>query len=130
MVNDPIADFLTRVRNAIARQKKEFSVPATNMIIAIAKIMKEEGYINNYEVKKNSPQDELIIKLKYVNGQPAIRELKRVSKPGVRRYMGYNQIPRIKQGLGISIFSTPSGIMTGKKAKQAKVGGEFLCTIW
>lgn len=130
MVNDPIADFLTRVRNAIARKKQELVLPSTNMIEAMAQILKEEGFIEDFEVEPNDVQNKIIIKLKYVNGAPVIRKLERISKPGVRSYMGYREIPRVKQGLGISIFSTPSGVMTGENARKNRVGGEYLCRIW
>ncbi len=130
MVNDSIADFLTRIRNAITRKKQELTLPSTKMLEAMARILKEEGFIEDYEVEKEKIQDTITIKLKYINGVPAIRKLERVSKPGVRSYMGYRDIPRVKQGLGISIFSTPSGVMTGETARENHVGGEYLCRIW
>ena len=130
MVNDTIADFLTRVRNAIASKKTDLILPSSKMIESIAKILKEEGFIEDYEVVKSEIQNNLKIKLKYVNGVPAITKLERVSKPGVRFYKGYKQILRIKRGIGISIFSTPRGVMTGDHAREERVGGEFLCRIW
>ncbi|MBN1331305.1 30S ribosomal protein S8 [Candidatus Dojkabacteria bacterium] len=133
MVNDPIADFLTRIRNAIARKQKTLNVPSTKMLEAIAAILKEEGYILDYKVeepKEKEVQKQLNLKLKYINGESAIKELIRISKPGVRIYSGYRDIGRIKYGLGISILTTPKGLLTGKKAKEEQVGGELLCKIW
>jgi len=130
MVNDTIADFLTRVRNALAREKQEITLPSSKMLEAMAKILKEEGFILDYKVEKAEPQNSLTIKLRYVDGESAIARLERVSKPGVRRYMGYRDIPRVKRGIGIAIFSTPQGLMTGKEAREKKVGGEYLCNIW
>ena len=131
MVNDPIADFLTRIRNAIARKKESLTVPSSKMLEAIASILKEEGYILDYEVSgEDKVQKELTLKLKYVNGKPAITKLIRVSKPGVRIYAGYKDVARVKQGLGLNILTTPKGVMTGKQAKDKQVGGELLCKIW
>ena len=131
MVNDPIADFLTRIRNAIARKKESLSVPSSKMLESIAAILKEEQYILDYEVVDDGGvQKELILKLKYVNGVSSITNLTRVSKPGVRIYSGYRDVSRVKYGLGINILTTPKGLMTGKKAKQERVGGELLCKIW
>jgi len=130
MVNDTIADFLTRIRNALARQKQEIDVPSSNMLVAMAKILKQEGFIEDYSVVKATPQNALNITLKYADGKSVIYKLQRVSKPGVRRYMGYRNIPRVKRGVGIAIFSTPQGLMTGKEAREKQVGGEYLCNIW
>lgn len=130
MVNDPIADFLTRIRNGISRKKSEVVLPSSKMLEAIAKIMKEEGFILDYSVEEVKPQNQLSVKLKYVNGKSAIEKMDRVSKPGVRNYLGYREIPRIKRGLGIAVFSTPNGVMTGATARDTKIGGEYLCKIW
>lgn len=130
MVNDTIADFLTRIRNALARQKQEIDVPSSNMLVAMAKILKQEGFIEDYSVVKATPQNALNITLKYADGKSVIYKLQRVSKPGVRRYMGYRNISRVKRGVGIAIFSTPQGLMTGKEAREKQVGGEYLCNIW
>lgn len=130
MVNDPIADFLARLRNAIARKTEKIVSPSSKMIESIAKILKDEGFIIDYKIIDQKPQNNIEISLKYVNGMPAIQSLKRISKPGVRNYLGYRDIPRVKNGLGISILSTPRGVMTGKNAKGEKVGGEYLCEIW
>ncbi|MBL8014931.1 MAG: 30S ribosomal protein S8 [Candidatus Doudnabacteria bacterium] len=129
-MTDPIADFLTRIRNAQQREKQELQVPATKMIVAITEILKKEGFIKDYQLVDTEPQKTLSVELKYVNGVAAIRDLKRVSKPGVRRYVGYKDIPHVMRGLGVAILSTPKGIMTGKQARVEKTGGEFICTVY
>lgn len=130
MITDPIGDLLTRIRNAQERRQDVVSMPSTKMIVAIAEILKSEGFISGYEVVEVEPQNELKIQLKYVNGVPAIRELKRISKPGIRRYRGYRTIKSIKNGLGVSIFSTPMGVISGEEAVKNKVGGEYLCYVY
>lgn len=130
MVNDPIGDFLTRIRNAQERKKETVELPSSKMLEGLATILKEEGFINNFEVKNSDVQNEIMVSLKYVNGTPAIRSLKRVSKPGLRKYRGYKEIKAIKQGMGINIFSTPKGVLTGKEARNQKVGGEYICDIY
>lgn len=130
LISDPIADFLSRIRNAQQREKNELQVPATKMLVQIAEILKSEGFIDSFEVLDTEPQKTLEVSLKYVNGVPAIRTLKRISKPGIRRYVGYRDIPKVMNGLGIAIVSTPSGVMTGQKARASKVGGEFICMIY
>lgn len=130
-VNDPISDMLTRIRNAGMAQKTETSMPATKILVAIAKILKEEGYIADFEVTEKRPQDVLTIALSYgPDKRHAIREIKRVSKPGLRVYAGKNEIPRVKSGLGIAIVSTPEGVLSGYEARRRGVGGEVLCTVW
>lgn len=129
MVSDPIGDFLTRLRNASLRRHDEVVVPSTRMIVSIAEILKKEGFINDYKVTEQKPQNELTVQMKYVNGQPAISELERVSKPGIRRYRGYREIKSVKNGLGIAIFSTPEGLKTGEEAKKEKLGGEYICNV-
>lgn len=130
-VNDPISDMLTRIRNAGMAQKTETSMPATKILVAIAKILKEEGYIADFEVTEKRPQDVLTIALSYgPDKRHAIREIKRVSKPGLRVYAGKNEIPRVKSGLGIAIVSTPEGVISGYEARRRGVGGEVLCTVW
>ncbi|HLU36491.1 MAG TPA: 30S ribosomal protein S8 [Thermomicrobiales bacterium] len=130
-VNDPISDMLTRIRNAGMAQKPDTSMPATKILVAIAKILKEEGYIEDYSVIEKRPQDQLVIKLSYgPDKRHTIRELKRVSKPGLRVYAGKNEIPRVKSGLGIAIVSTPEGVLSGYEARRRGVGGEVLCTVW
>lgn len=132
MVNDPIADLLTRIRNGLERTKREVRVPSSKMLEAITSILKEEGYVSDFKVEENEAgRKEIVIELKYDNkGKSAIRKIARVSKPGLRVYRGYRDIPQVLNGLGVSIFSTPKGIMTGKSAKTQQVGGEYLCKIW
>lgn len=126
MLTDPIADMLTRIRNAHLALHKEVSVPSSKMKQALAAILKQEGYINDY----NTDEKAITIALKYHKGKPAIAGLKRVSKPGRRVYVGSSQIPRVQNGLGICIVSTSSGVLDGVSAHEKKVGGELLCEIW
>jgi small subunit ribosomal protein S8 len=126
MVNDKVADLLARIRNAQQRKQKELSVPETRMVKAIVEILKTEGYIEDFSVENGN----ILIVLKYIAKKSAITHLERISKPGVRVYKDYQEIPRVLNGLGIGIFSTSKGVMTGKKAKLEKVGGEYLCNIW
>lgn len=130
MVTDPIADMLTRIRNANAMRYKEVEIPSSKVKAEIARILKEEGFINDYKVKKNNVQDVIVLNLKYNNKERVITGLKRISKPGLRVYAKANEIPRVLNGLGIAIISTSQGIMTGKDAKAANLGGEVLAYIW
>lgn len=127
---DPIADFLARVRNAASAGKEEVLVPFSKMKAEIARILMEEGYIWSYEVDTTAKHPRLKLKIKYQGKKPVLRSLRRESKPGVRKYVGVDDIPRVLGGLGISILSTSRGLMTGAKAKKAKLGGELLATIW
>lgn len=130
-VNDPISDMLTRIRNAGMAQKSETTMPATKILIAIADILKKEGYIRNYSVIEKHPQNQLSIELSYgPDKRHTIRELKRISKPGLRVYAGKDKLPRVKSGLGIAIVSTPDGVITGYEARRRGIGGEVLCTVW
>lgn len=135
-VNDPIGDFLTRIRNAQQRNHEYVTAPSSKMLEAIADILKKENFVEDYEVEDVKPQKKLIVKLRYADNEfsnepvPAIQNSQRVSKPGVRKYVGYRDIPTIKNGLGISIISTPQGVMKGDDAKTNKVGGELLCYVW
>ena len=130
-VTDPIADLLTRIRNANQMRYQEVSVPSSKMKLEIVRILKEEGYIENYKVEKNDVQDNINITLKYgKNKERVISGLKRISKPGLRVYAKAEEIPTVLNGLGISIVSTPNGVMTGKEAKKQNVGGEVLAYIW
>lgn len=132
-VNDPIADMLTRIRNAVAARHDTVSMPASKLKIAIAKVLKDEGFIRDYTVvqEEGRAQSELRIELNYLGRkQPAINGLKRVSKPGLRVYVQRRQIPRVYGGLGIAILSTPKGVMTGQQARRESVGGELLCYVW
>jgi small subunit ribosomal protein S8 len=128
---DPIADMLTRIRNASLAQHESVQIPASKTKLAIAKILKEEGFITDYEVLRGKPQRVLKLILKYdKNKKPFISGLERVSKPGIRIYVGSQEIPRVLGGLGVSILSTPKGLMTGKQAWRNKIGGELLCNVW
>ena len=129
-MNDPISDFLTRIRNACAAQQEQVLIPFSKMKAELSRILQEEGYIWGYEVDTSATHPRLKLKLKYQDKTPVIRKIDRVSKPGLRKYVGHDEIPRVLGGLGISILSTPRGIMTGAKARKANVGGELLATIW
>lgn len=131
MQTDPIADMLTRIRNAGMIQQKQVVMPSSKMKVSIAKVLQEEGFISNYTVTDDVPQPNLILSLKYTGrGVPVITGLQRVSKPGRRVYLGYREIPWVRSGLGINIISTPKGLMTGRKARRGKVGGEVICNVW
>jgi len=131
MVTDPIADMLTRIRNAILARHDFVLVPASRMKASIAKVLKDEGFIRDYEVLRGKPQRMIKIYLKYLDKkEPALNGLKRVSRPGLRIYVGRSEIPRVYGGLGISVLSTPKGVMTGQQAWRQRVGGELLCYIW
>jgi len=130
-VNDPISDMLTRIRNAGMARKPEVLMPSTKVLVAIAKVLKDEGYIGEYEVIEKSPQNQLKIALRYgADKKHSIREIRRVSKPGLRVYAGKDAIPRVKSGLGIAIVSTPEGVLTGYEARRRGIGGEVLCTVF
>ena len=130
-VSDPIADMLTRIRNAILVRHDSVAVPSSRMKQAIAKILKEEGFIADYEVLKGKTHRAIKLHLKYdEKNQPIISGLERVSKPGLRVYVGQNEIPRVYGGLGVAILSTAKGIMTGQQAWRRKIGGELLCYVW
>ena len=130
MVTDPIADMLTRIRNANSMRYKEVEVPASKIKIEIARILKEEGFISDYKVKKNNIQDILVLNLKYSGKERVITGLKRISKPGLRVYAKAEEIPTVLSGLGIAIISTSKGIMTDKNARKNSLGGEVLAYIW
>jgi small subunit ribosomal protein S8 len=129
-LTDPIADMLTRIRNAIMVDHDYVLVPSSKVKLAIIKIFEEEGFIDRYEVLKGKPQTMIKVYLKYTDGQPSILGLERASKPGLRVYAGRREIPRVYGGLGITILSTSKGIMTGQKAWRQHLGGEILCYVW
>ena len=129
-LSDPIADFLTRLRNANAARKTELSLPYSKIKAEIARILKQEGYITNYEVDTTGQFPQIKVISKMVNRTSAITGLKRVSKPGLRKYVGAGEIPRVLGGMGISILSTPRGIVTGREAKKQNIGGELLAYVW
>ena len=130
MVTDPIADMLTRIRNANQMRYKEVEVPASKMKKEIARILKSEGFIVDYKVKKNNIQDILVLSLKYVDKERVITGLKRISKPGLRVYVKAEEVPSVLSGLGIAIISTSKGVMTDKEARANSLGGEVLAYIW
>jgi len=127
---DPIADMLTRIRNAIMARHDSVVVPSSKMKLSIAKVFKDEGFIQDYKVIEGKPQSTIEIYLKYIEGQPALLGLERVSKPGLRIYVGKGEIPRVYGGLGMPVLSTSKGIMTGQKAWQLGLGGELLLYVW
>jgi small subunit ribosomal protein S8 len=130
-ITDPIADMLTRIRNAIMVRHDSVLIPTSKMKLAISRILKEEGYISDYEVVRGKPQRLIKIHLRYDDkNQPVLAGLERISKPGLRVYVQKKEIPRVYGGLGIAILSTPEGVMTGQKAWRQAVGGELLCYIW
>ena len=129
-VTDPIADMLTRIRNAIMADHDCVLVPSSKIKLSIVKILKEEGFIDHYEVLKGKPQPMIKINLKYTDDQPAILGLERVSKPSLRVYVERHEVPRVYGGLGIAILSTSKGVMTGQEAWRQHLGGEILCYVW
>jgi small subunit ribosomal protein S8 len=129
-VTDQISDFLTRIRNAGRAGHKTVTAPASKLKIAIARILKDQGFIADYAIIEDKVQNQIKVTLKYYNREPAIREMKRISKPGRRIYVSVDNLPRIKNGLGIAIISTSKGVLTDKDAKKFNVGGEFICSIW
>lgn len=130
-VSDPIADMLTRIRNAVMVRHDSVLVPSSRMKLSIAKVLKEEGFIGNYEVIRGKPHRTIKIYLKYSEkNQPVLSGLERVSKPGLRVYAGRNEIPRVSGGLGVAILSTSKGVTTGQRAWRQGLGGELLCYVW
>ena len=129
-VTDPIADLLARVRNAAAAQKPEMFVPYSKIKADIIKILKDEGYITDFELDRTEAHPRIKITNKIANRTSAITGLKRVSRPGLRRYVGSQEIPRVLGGMGVSILSTPKGILSGREAKKQNVGGELLAYVW
>ncbi len=130
-VSDPIADMLTRIRNACMARHTTVQVPASKMKVAIARILKSEGFVQDFEIQAGEPRETIVLTLKYTTDRrPVITGLKRVSKPGLRIYSGRTEIPRVRGGLGLSILSTPKGVMAGHEAWQQHVGGEVLCYVW
>lgn len=132
MTTDPIADFLTRIRNAIRAKHRVVEIPASNIKKELTKVLYEKGYIQNYKFDDSTPQGSIKIALKYnpTTKQPAIVDLQRISRPGLRQYRGADHLPRILNGLGVAIISTSKGVMTDKEAKVLNVGGEVLCYVY
>jgi small subunit ribosomal protein S8 len=130
-MTDPIADMLTRIRNGIMAKLQKVDIPSSNMKVSIANVLKAEGFIKNYKVIADQKQGILRVYLKYIDEKdPIINEIKRISKPGGRRYVKSDSIPSVKSGMGIAVLSTSKGIITDKTAREAGVGGEIICTVW
>jgi small subunit ribosomal protein S8 len=130
-MTDPIADMLTRIRNAGGARFDKVDIPASRMKISLAKILKEEGFIKNYKVIKDNRQGILRVYLKYTNQQqPLIQGIRRVSKPGRRAYTGHSELPKVQGGLGVAVISTSQGVVTDRAARKLAVGGEVLCEVW
>lgn len=129
-MTDPIADFLTRIRNAVRAQHKQVDIPASNLKKSLAHILYEQKFINGYSVVQDNPQGTIRVYLKYKDGQSVISGLQRISKPGLRQYASTTDIPRTLNGLGLTIVSTPRGVMTDAQARKLHVGGEVLCRVW
>ncbi len=131
MHTDPISDFLTRIRNSSRAGKEECVAPHSKLKLGIARILKDEGFISDYkDGQDDRGHKTLIVTLKYVDGEPSINGLERVSRPGLRRYTKSNEIPRVLNGLGMSILTTPKGLMKDRDARRQKVGGELVCNVW
>lgn len=128
-ITDPIADMLTRIRNGQIVDKTEVVMPSSKLKVAIATVLKDEGYIDGFSVVSNEGKSELHIGLKYYDGRPVIERIERVSRPGLRIYKNHGSIPQVMNGLGIAIVSTPKGVMTDRKARSEGIGGEVLCYV-
>jgi small subunit ribosomal protein S8 len=128
-MSDPIADMLTRIRNAQLVQKAVVVMPSSKVKVAIAQVLKDEGYIEGFAIKSDGAKTELEVALKYYAGRPVIERIERVSRPGLRVYKGRDAIPQVMNGLGVAIVTTPKGVMTDRKARQTGVGGEVLCYV-
>ena len=128
-MSDPIADMLTRIRNAQSVEKPTVSMPASKLKVAIAQVLKDEGYIDGFKVSNEGGKTQLEIALKYYAGRPVIERIERVSKPGLRIYRGRDALPSVQNGLGVAIVTTPKGVMTDRKARAVGVGGEVLCYV-
>lgn len=129
-MSDPIADLLTRIRNAQMAKLPTVAMPSSKIKVAIAKVLQDEGYIAGFQVEENGGKPNLNIELKYFQGKPVIEEIKRASRPGLRSYKGKEELPKVRAGLGISILSTNKGLMTETQARAAGIGGEVLCTVF
>ena len=128
-MQDPLADMLTRIRNAQMAEKSVVSMPSSKLKAAVAKVLKDEGYIADFQIS-SEVKPQLSIELKYFEGKPVIEEVKRISRPGLRQYKSVEQLPKVRGGLGVSIVSTNKGVMTDRAARAAGVGGEVLCTVF
>lgn len=130
MVNDPIGDLLTQIKNAAMAHKKSVDLPYSKMKMALSKILVDEGYLLSAKQEGQIPKARLLLELSYKDKEPVLTDLKRISRPGMRLYSGASRIPLVVGGMGIAIISTPKGLMTGKTAREQRVGGELLCEIW
>ena len=128
-MTDPVADMLTRIRNAQKAEKLSVSMPSSKLKVAIAKVLKDEGYIDDFAIRERGAKPELDLALKYYAGRPVIERIERVSKPGLRVYKGKDDLPRVMNGLGVAIVSTPKGVMTDRRARAGNMGGEVLCIV-
>ncbi|MCG8379431.1 MAG: 30S ribosomal protein S8 [Proteobacteria bacterium] len=128
-MSDPISDMLTRIRNSLQRNKREVQMPSSKLKVAIANILKQEGYINDFKVGEQDKKSTLTIELKYFEGKPVIESLKRVSRPSLRSYKSVDKLPKVMGGLGVAIVSTAKGVMTDKTAREHGIGGEVLCFV-
>ncbi|HEX8243263.1 MAG TPA: 30S ribosomal protein S8 [Longimicrobium sp.] len=130
MVTDPIADMLTRVRNAQMARHRRVDMPVSKLKVEVARLLKDNHYIHDYKLLDDGKHGVLRLYLKYFQDKPVIRELRRVSKPGLRQYVGVDEIPRVRNGLGMALLSTSRGVMTDREARAAKIGGELLAIVW
>ena len=130
VLTDPVADFLTRFKNACRAGKEDFTAPHSRIKVEIARILQQEGYIWNYEVVTGGKFPQIKVKVKYIDGRPVLTDLLRVSSPGRRNYVGSTEIPRVLNGLGVAILSTSRGLMTGARAKRESIGGEVIAHVW
>ncbi|MDR2614897.1 MAG: 30S ribosomal protein S8 [Candidatus Accumulibacter sp.] len=128
-MSDPIADMLTRIRNGQQAQKANVSMPSSKLKVAIAKVLQDEGYIDSYAIREAAGKAELDVALKYYAGRPVIERIERISRPGLRIYKGSDDLPRVMNGLGVAIVSTPKGVMTDRAARARRVGGEIICLV-
>ena len=129
-MSDPIADMLTRIRNGLQAQKVSVEMPSSTTKVAIAEVLKDEGYITGFSVESDGPKKSLAVELKYFQGEPVIEEINRISCPSRRVYANQNDLPTVKNGLGVALVSTSKGVMTDKSARAAGVGGEIICTVF
>ena len=129
-MQDPVADMLTRIRNAQMAGKTDVSMPASKLKSAVSKVLQEEGYVAGFHVDENKGKPALVVELKYYEGKPVIVEIDRISRPGLRAYAGKDDLPKVRGGLGVAIVSTSQGVMTDRAARAAGVGGEVLCTVF
>lgn len=129
-MTDPVADLLTRIRNASMAREEQVTVPASRLKANIVKVLRDEGFVASFRLVRDGTKANIQIQLKYEGGKPVIQGIRRVSRPGLRKYVGHNDVAKIKSGIGLAIVSTSKGVLTGAAARTQKVGGEFLCEVW